>query len=97
MQCVETVHEIVMCASESDFNSAQELVRNNLLHFFFSLTNLCAIANVRKVNVSMARHPFFLMLSPSLPFLIKLYPFQYFVYFLGKVLPMIEFIFLRQT
>ena len=39
----------------------------------------------------MARHPFFLMLSPSLPFLTKLYPFQYFVSFLGKVLSLIEF------
>ena len=38
-------------------NLAQELVRNNLLHLFCSFTNLCSIANVRKVNVSGARHP----------------------------------------
>ena len=64
-------------------NFAQELVRNNLLHLFCSFTNLCSIANVRKVNVSGARHP--------LPFLTKLYPFQYFVSFQGKFLLMIEF------
>ena len=42
-----------------------------------------SIANVRKVNVNMARHPFFLILSPSLPFPSTRYPF-YFVFIFSR-------------